>query len=571
MERKHKMSNYKSDEEPQHVKDLIQQFEPEGHNTRLEVETENPQHTHKLEEKKKGRGMKESLLTLSNHDEDRQIQSDHSGGENTQTSDQNKQDEVETKNPQICTNTIEKTNEGNSKVNVNDFQSNESKIDSANDNENLTENSGDSDSIFFMNIIPERPDANKNPKNLGNWYYHENGFSRDKYLEKDIQISPRERENREMFNKDFLTNIDFYNLWCVGWKSDQFKQFYDDQLFHYRNIDILALKTLLKSDVGFGTDPERKEYDLLNVKAPVLCRSLFSTLSYESDVHMPFRNIHTLLQEKQVSKTNKLSFGVGVNFPEISLGFTTVDEIGEVMRNLNIIGVTDEGIRCATTSSSLKRDRLSKHLDVNCRIAITRMIRELTILSRKSDLGKDVNSIREIESIRKPFENPLLQLPLQLNEFMQKYGTHVVLKCSHGYRMLHIKRTTVNSSKSYHEFKRKLDTNLQNLQTTFEKAKMKKNEVNNNEHFVKVLYIGSPASLKQAFSTERRHIMEDNMARNDESKVISHDETIMLADILEQGKTILPRHKFISWELLSNIYRYWTNIRIQDLQQGQCQ
>lgn len=398
--------------------------------------------------------------------------------------------------------------------------------------------------------ISERPDSNKDPKKLGNWYYIDNG-SRYRWM----------NINKEMFNKDFRYDLDFYGLWCQGqqYTNQHGKERCKAELLQC--YDRWMLETMLKSDVGRGTDPERKENDLFNVKAPVLCQSLFSTLTLESRLYQPFRKVHTLLQERQVSKKNKLSFGLGVNFPQISLGFTSVDEIGHVIRDLNVIGVTDEGFKWSTTSISLKQDKLHKHLDRYCRIAITKMMKELT------SWEEAMSSLKE--STSDPFEHPFIQFPLQLYEFMQRYGTHVILKCSHGCRMIHIKRKTVKSTKSYRAFKHKLDTNIKHVQFSSEVIQEKLKKKDYDEYFDDVLYIGSPALLKKSFSNDSPN--PDDVARQDCGNVISHDETIMLADILEHGETMLPKNEFstsIDWLLLSRIYRYWTDVRIQDLQQG---
>lgn len=421
-------------------------------------------------------------------------------------------------------------------------------------------------------VVCERPDSDENPSELGNWY---------------LKVNDRfscESECKAKFNDDFRCSFkNFHELWHLGGEyiappfphnqtSENDKAHALDKYYQKWMVE-----TMLKSDVGRGTDPERKEHDLLNVKAPVLSRALFPTLTLEDNLHQPFQKIHTLLQDKYISNNNKISFGVGVHFPQVSLGFTSISEFSKSIRSLDMIGITDEGYKWATTSNHLMRDRLHRHLDLDCRKAVTKLVKEWTSWFTYFS-GKDTKFFtQELEDYPDAdFKDPRIQLPFLLTIFMEKYGTHVVLKCSHGYRKLQVDKTTLRNQKSFNKFKQKLDSNFMETPTvaSIKSKKRKGSESNDNTHSDDTFYIGSPKSLKNALKKENKFgAWVENVASKGDANVISHDETIMLADILEHGSTSHPYANAgntgnITWNYLSRIYRFWTNVRIRDLQQG---
>lgn len=247
----------------------------------------------------------------------------------------------------------------------------------------------------------ECPDSNKNPKKLGNWYLKINNDPENEHL----------KACRTYFNADFDCCMkDFYDLWCLGEKYLTPPYPHDPLQEHDAAHDICskfykkwALEARFSSHIGQGTDPERKEHDLLHVKAPILSKALFPTLLLIDNLHQPFQKIHTLVKDRQISKKNKIAFGIGVRFPEVALGFNAVNEIEKVNGGLDVVGIVDEGYKWTVTVCLLRRENLHKHLDLDCRIAINAMQKQI-----RSDDRKELRS-QKSEDILKELENESIQ------------------------------------------------------------------------------------------------------------------------------------------------------------------
>jgi len=312
---------------------------------------------------------------------------------------------------------------------------------------------------------------------------------------------------------------------------------------HYSHKWIIEL--MAASDVGRGTDPERlDEYTLLNLKGHILDRSLFSTNAVRYHLHEGFQKVHTLMKELQVSKKNNIDFGVGGGFSQVSLGFNAVSNREEEYKGKDIIGITDQGYRWATTASHLKHECLNKYLHEDFKDKVSELEDHLnSLLSTQNTIDRD----KLTESL--------------LTTFMEAYGSHLILKCSHGYRVVERVQKTVEDKKDLENFK--VGLHLAVLDFIDMGAKYQKNTstASTQDHsFEGMKSVGSPICSKNVLcgkidSKQWEHIC----TRSGDGGVISHDETMPIADLVKEE---YPR--------TAELLRFWTTVRVRDLQQGTC-
>lgn len=355
---------------------------------------------------------------------------------------------------------------------------------------------------------------------------------------------------KKLFCQDFRdSQRDFHSLWVGGgrYTAPPFPHNLcrdgkrDDAITLLEEIkEPWLIEMMAGSDVGNGTDPERKDNKLLNTKADILDVALFPTMRVEYNLHRANETVYTLRKRKHVSKKNKIDFGITSSFPEVPLGFDLIHRVAEHKDvKHEIIGIKDKGYIWATVESHLKREALRKHLHKDFKEAVDNLKRAL----------------------QKWSDNKEARISEQLMKFMDKYGTHVILKCSYGYRRQEIEEREIETNDDLHEFRTGLRANIMDVvKVNFggERSSSTKNSKTSFSGDMKSC--GPPCSVDEAF---RGSLLNDDWSRrvsiSGDSGVIYHDVTMPIADMLEGH----PKLKHFT-----EVYRFWASERVRDLQQG---
>lgn len=154
-----------------------------------------------------------------------------------------------------------------------------------------------------------------------------------------------------------------------------------------------------------------------------------------------------------------------------------------------------------------------------------------------------------------------------MNDFINKYGTHVVLGCTYGYRKIERLRTRIKAKKDFQKFQNELTASFNGIgkvKTNFENEK--KREKSSVYHADGIYQAGGRYLLKPILSDD--YLPSQNDKETSSPDVVSYDETMSIADMLTHSKN---DEGTIEWDLFSKFYRFWTDVRIRDLSQGECQ
>ena len=284
--------------------------------------------------------------------------------------------------------------------------------------------------------------------------------------------------------------------------------------------------------------------------------------------------------------------------------------------------MNDEFYRCARTSSHLKHEQLHKHLDIDFRKSITKLRDTLNKCKSPNQRPQDSSNKSqgnqsEPNTDSSNIEKETTELTNMLTDFMNKYGTHVILECSHGYRKLQTEERTITKVDQLRNFKVGLDAKFMSV-TGFEAEKENETgiEESSKVYLDGTYYVGSPKALRKALNENyQQPLWRKKISEEGDVDVISHDKTMSIADLLlhayisneqkapddkqkqnnaDKVDQKVPddkqKHDIVEkveekveqkvlddkqkqkvkedWKQLSKLYRFWTNVHIQDLQQG---
>ena len=307
-------------------------------------------------------------------------------------------------------------------------------------------------------------------------------------------------------------------------------------LLGYVSPELVSI--MANTDVGIGTDPERIEQCILNKKKQVLQRKIFATCLAHAGMYETVEAVHAITEESQLRNGRKLDFGFAGNFEGVQLGFETAHETSKNAKDQRIIAIADLRFQWATTESRIHREKLYKYLTDDCKQALFKL-----------------------EVPHAPETKDLENLAKSLSLFIEKYGTHVVLRCTHGYRLEKVARTTVHEKGDLHKFKAGMMASLlgyAGIRTSYQQELLKSS--GRTENSVGVKNIGSIEHMKQAL--EGTDVTCDtlmNYASEEagDAGVISHDWNMMIADVVASYSPTASKR-----------LRYWTYVRINDLKAG---
>jgi hypothetical protein len=281
------------------------------------------------------------------------------------------------------------------------------------------------------------------------------------------------------------------------------------------------ISAMAKSDIGSGTDPKRSEDDILNKKKQVLKCEIFATCLFDPGSPKTDRTVHTIIEDSRKSHGRKIDFGISGAFEGVQVGGEVKMESSVLSRSRRVIAMADLKYQWATTEARI-HEKLSEFLTNDCRKA----------------LGKINN------------EGVYPSLARDLSRFIEEYGTHVVLKCTHGYRMVKVETKSVKNVKELKAFKA---------------GEYQENDLvadGREEDFLDIKSIGSKEQVKKAFEggIEFEEMIE-NCGEEGDAGVISHDSNMMIASMLhERGSPYKHR--------AAKRLQYWTRERINDLNAG---
>lgn len=144
---------------------------------------------------------------------------------------------------------------------------------------------------------------------------------------------------------------------------------------------------------------------------------------------------------------------------------------------------------------------------------------------------------------------------------MEKYGTHVILKCSYGYRRQEIETRVINNNNYLHKFKAGLHANIMDVvKVNIGGERSSSKETSRTSYIGDMESCGPPCSVDEAF---RGSLLNDDwsrrVSRSGDSGVIYHDVAMPIADMLEGCS---------GWRDFTKFYRFWASERVRDLQQG---
>ena len=323
----------------------------------------------------------------------------------------------------------------------------------------------------------------------------------------------------------------------------------------YKDKNIIEM--MWESNVGKGTDPERLEHHLLNAKAPILDRCLFTTHAVKYPLHETYDKVHTLSLEAQVSKNNKIDFGVSGGYAQVSLGVAAVSSLEQDNVKRRIVGIIDQRYQWAQVCSHLRHECLHKYLDTDFEKASIKISDALDTLAKEEGEVPDENEKNKLKKKKNKILND--ELPHRLTDFIRKYGTHLILVCTVDYRLEQRSETILDSQTSLENFRTGLHVaalDFARLGLSAEKS-LDKMETH-TKHAEGVRSVGSPKSVRDALAGA---IAADKWSElcstSGDAGNISHDKTMLIAEVVE------PRYEKVACCL-----RFWTNVRVRDLQQG---
>jgi len=155
------------------------------------------------------------------------------------------------------------------------------------------------------------------------------------------------------------------------------------------------------------------------------------------------------------------------------------------------------------------------------------------------------------------------ELSHELSSFIGKYGTHVVLECTHGYRMEKVERMKVTSDKKLQDFKADIMASVlgyAGIHAGYQHQQHKAGERTENSLGIK--NIGSKEHMKEAIKGNGINFekMMQYSSEGGDAGVISHDWNMMIAEmLLAENSPYMTAAKRL---------QYWTHVRINDLKAG---
>jgi hypothetical protein len=142
-------------------------------------------------------------------------------------------------------------------------------------------------------------------------------------------------------------------------------------------------------------------------------------------LHETVQTVHTITEESQKSNGKKIDFGISGGFEGVQLGFEVANDSSDWSHARRVIVIADLRYQWATVEARIHRENLYKFLTSDCKKAL--------------------------EKINNEGVNPALAF--ELSHLIEKYGTRVVLKCTLGYRVEKVERTSVSSAEELEAFK----------------------------------------------------------------------------------------------------------------------
>jgi hypothetical protein len=393
---------------------------------------------------------------------------------------------------------------------------------------------------FIVDLIPRSYDADVGDLVVGGWYYLRLPFPPS--LE-----TPKEFKAVEKASFDHAA-----------------------KLLQFFQPDFIAL--LAGSDVGYGKDPERLEERVLNTKAPILDAKFFATSIASASIHEVYNSAYTMELSCVLGKSNKIDYGGSGGYAGISLGYKQISEREEISEEKHVVGVTDNRYKWATTEVGIKRTCLHKYIAKKCKDSIqfiqdtlekskTALDDEAEVRLREmTGLGGNGGRLRRV-SINVNLVKDWVGVEKKIAEFIAEYGTHLILKSSHGYRHVTASETTVRNKQELQSFKTSLELSALSYGTATHSGE---NDVKKNTNASTSLdgawTVGSKGNFDRAIKGDiEASKWLEHCGHLGDAGVITHDETMAIFDLVRLN----PEHK-----LAAEALRYWTFVRVRDLQQG---
>ncbi len=301
---------------------------------------------------------------------------------------------------------------------------------------------------------------------------------------------------------------------------------------------------LAGSDIGSGTDPERLDDRILNLKEDVIDRKFFATAGIRANINRCHEDVKMLRMTNQVTEGNKIDFGLSGGYEGVSLGFESASKKGASFKEGTIFGIRDRSYTWAETSLRIRERVLHKYLSESC---------ENTALAAESLLTRMAGS-----NWSHQFDYP--RLIETLANFIERFGTHLITKCSHGYREVTLSKKKITNKSDLESFKFGLKLSalsFAKLGVSYEANRETINEqVSSTEG---TLTVGPPGAVEKAMHGDFQPSEWQKLCGKGNAGVISHDRRLALADILQRGKGFTEFPK---------VLRYLTYVRVNDLQFG---
>jgi hypothetical protein len=202
-----------------------------------------------------------------------------------------------------------------------------------------------------------------------------------------------------------------------------------------------------------------------------------------------------------------------------------------------VIGVVDYKYVWATTELRIYVKSLHKYLKDDC-------CKRLNEIKRCADNDTD-----------------LLTLLIETSRFITSYGTHIILKCSHGYRLQRFMERAVTKVEHLDNFKFGLQL------SAFEYARIGVSGERNMEEAFEIerkvdstSTVGTKANISKAMNGKiPLDKWKDLCAYGGDADVVSHDKTLLISEVVVHNQ---------EWKQVADVLRYWTYVHIRDLQAG---
>jgi hypothetical protein len=368
---------------------------------------------------------------------------------------------------------------------------------------------------FIADLVPRSYDADVGDLVVGGWYYLRLPFP-------PSLKTPKDYKTVEKASFDNAT-----------------------KLLQFFQSDFIAL--LAGSDVGCGKDPERLEERVLNTKAPILDTKFFATSLASASIHEIYTATSTIELSSVLTKNNKIDFGASGGYAGVSLGYSQISESEEISEEKDVVGITDNRYKWATTEVGIKYTELHKYVTKKFQDDIE-FIQDTLEGSRKDNDEDQV--LKDLNKVQK-----------KIKEFIAEYGTHLVLKASHGYRHVTVSEKTVRTKRELQSFKTSLEVSaLSYAKATPSTENDVKRDTNSTTSLGGAWTVGSKGNFDRAIKGDiEASKWLEHCGHLGDAGVISHDETMAIFDLVRLN----PEHK-----LAAQALRYWTLVRVRDLQQG---